>query len=77
MLAWHLAQRFGLVVSPSRLRQALRQAGFVWKRPKLAPARRPDPLAAEQEAKIAVALADPDATLIAEDQAGPQRLPLP
>jgi transposase len=76
LLVWHLAERFRLSVSPGRVRQALRQAGFVWKRPKLAPARRPDPLAAEKEAKIAAALADPTATLIAEDEADFHLLPL-
>jgi putative transposase len=75
LLVWHLAARFRVCVSPGRVRQALRKAGFVWTRPKLAPARRLDPLAAEKEAKIAAALADPAATLIAEDEADMQLLP--
>ena len=75
MLVWHLADRFRLCVSSGRVRQALRLAGFVCpqaaqrfgsKRPKLAPARRRDPLAAEKEAKMAAALADPTATLLAD-----------
>ena len=66
LLVWHLADRFRILVSPGRVRQALRQADFVWKRPKLAPARRRDPLAAEKEAIMATALADPAATLIAD-----------
>ena len=75
LLVWHLADRFRLLVSPGRVRQALRQADFVCpqaaqrfgsKRPKLAPARRRDPLAAEKEAIMATALADPAATLIAD-----------
>jgi putative transposase len=76
LLVWHLAERFRLTVSPSRLRQALHRAGFRWKRPKLAPARRPDPQAADKEAKIAAALADPATTLVAEDEADLQLLPI-
>jgi len=52
LLVLHLGARFRLTVSPSRMRRALHQAGFCWKRPKLAPARRRDPHAAEKEAKI-------------------------
>jgi putative transposase len=76
LLVLHLAERFRLSVSPSRLRQALRRAGFVWKRPKLAPARRPDPQATEKQAQIAAALADPDATILAEDEADLHLLPI-
>lgn len=76
LLVWHLADRFRLWVSPGRVRQALQRAGFVWKRPKLAPARRPDPRADEKEAKIAAAVADPTATLLAEDEADMQLLPI-
>lgn len=76
LLAWHLAERFRLIVSPSRLRQTLHRAGFRWKRPKLAPARRPDRRAAEKEAQIAAALADPAATVLAQDEADLQLLPI-
>lgn len=76
LLVLHLGTRFRLTVSPSRMRRALHQAGFGWKRPKLAPARRRDPRAAEKEAKIAAALADPEATLVAEDEADSQLLPI-
>jgi putative transposase len=76
LLVWHLAERFRIAASLGRVRQALVKAGFVWKRPKLAPARRPDPLAAEKVAKIAAALADPAATLLAEDEADMQLLPV-
>lgn len=76
LLVLHLATRFRLGVSPSRVRRALHQAKFCWKRPKLAPARRRDPRAAEKEAKIAAILADPGATLIAEDEADSQLLPI-
>jgi putative transposase len=76
LLVLHLGTRFRLTVSPSRMRRALHQAGFGWKRPKLAPARRRDPHAAEKEAKIAAALAEPEATLVAEDEADSQLLPI-
>lgn len=52
LLVLHLGARFRLTVSPSRVRRALHQAGFGWKRPKLAPARRRDPLAAEKKPKL-------------------------
>jgi transposase len=76
LLVWHLASRFRLTASVSRVRRALHQAGFCWKRPKLAPTRRRDPLTDEKEAQIAAALADPDATLVAEDEADQQLLPI-
>lgn len=76
LLALHLGTCFRLAVSPSRVRRALHQAGFRWKRPKLAPARRRDPNASEKETKIAAALADRTATLIAEDEADSQLLPV-
>lgn len=76
LLVLHLAARFRLTVSASRVRRALHQAGFRWKRPKLVPARRRDPRTAEKEAQIAAALADPTATLIAEDEADQQLLPV-
>ena len=76
LLVLHLATRFRLVVSPSRVRRALHLAGFGWKRPKLVPARRRDPRTAEKEAKIAAVLTDPGATLIAEDEADSQLLPI-
>ena len=68
LLVWHLAERFRIVVSPSTSRRALHRAGFRWTRPKLAPARRRDPLAEAKEAKLAEILADAEATLIAEDE---------
>lgn len=76
LLMLHLAARFRLTVSASRVRRALHQAGFCWKRPKFVPARRRDPRMAEKEAAIAAALADPAATLIAEDEADQQLLPV-
>jgi transposase len=76
LLVLHLAARFRLTISASRVRRALHQAGFSWKRPKLVPARRRDPRTSEKEAQLAVALADPNATLIAEDEADQQLLPI-
>ena len=76
LLVLHLGTRFRLTVSPSRIRRALHRAGFGWKRPKLAPALRRDPHTAEKEAKIAAALADSAATLVAEDEADSQLLPI-
>ena len=66
LLVLHLAARFRLTVSASCVRRALHQAQFCWKRPKLAPARRRDPRTDEKAAKIAAALADPAATLVAD-----------
>jgi len=76
LLVLHLATRFHLSASASRVRRALHQAEFCWKRPKLAPTRRRDPRADEKTAKIAAALADPAATLVAEDEADQQLLPI-
>lgn len=76
LLVLHLAARFRLTISPSRVRRALHQAGFRWKRPKLVPARRRDPRTSEKEAQIAAALADPTATLLAEDEADQHLLPV-
>lgn len=76
LLVLHLAARFRLSVSASRVRRALHQAGFCWKRPKLVPARRRDPRTSEKEAQIAAAVADSTATLLAEDEADQQLLPI-
>ena len=78
LLVLHLATRFRLAASASRVRRALHRAEFCWKRPKLAPARRRDPHTDEKEAKIAAALADPAATLLAasQDEADQQLLPI-
>jgi transposase len=76
LLVLHLATRFRLTASVSRVRRALHQAEFRWKRPKLAPARRRDPQADAKTAKIAAAVADSTATLLAEDEADQQLLPV-
>lgn len=76
LLVLHLATRFRLSASASRVRRALHQAEFCWKRPKLAPTRRHDPHTDEKTAKIVAALADTAATLVAEDEADQQLLPI-
>jgi transposase len=76
LLVLHLATRLRLTASPSRVRRALHQAGFCWKRPKLAPARRRDPRVAKNRSHHRPVLADPGATLIAEDEADAQLLPI-
>jgi transposase len=68
LLVLHLATRFDMQVSPSTVRRALRTLRFSWHRPKLAPARRPDPERIEKDARLQAILADPDATLLAEDE---------
>jgi transposase len=68
LLLTHLGERFRLRVSATTVRQALHRAGFRWGRPKLAPARRRDPQAEVKAAKLAEVLADPQATLVAEDE---------
>jgi len=74
LLGWHLLERFRFQVSEATVRRALHAVGFRWKRPKLAPARRRDPQAAEKEAHLAEVLADSNATLIAEDECEVQLL---
>ena len=69
LLVLHLYQRLRIHVSPATVRRALHAACLAWKRPKLAPARRPDPQAAEKQAKLAEILGDSAGTIIAEDEA--------
>ena len=68
LLAYHLRERFRIQVSGAVLRRALKRAGFRWTRPKLVLPRRRDPQADEKRAKLAQALADPHATVLAEDE---------
>ena len=76
LLLCHLRDRFHIVVSRTTLRQALRQADFRWTRPKLVLPRRPDPLAEQKRAKLAQVLANPSATVIAEDECDMHLLPV-
>lgn len=68
LLVLHLRQRLRIDVSEATLRQALKRAGFHWTRPKLVLPRRRDPQAAEKRAKLAAALSDPEATVLAQDE---------
>jgi transposase len=76
LLLWHLANRFRIKVSVGTLRRALHRAEFRWKRPKLAPARRPDPLAEQKQAKLSEILADAAATIMASDECDLHLLPV-
>lgn len=69
LLVLHLYQRLRVHVSSATVRRALHAARLAWKRPKLAPARRPDPYTAEKQAKLAEILGDSAGTIIAEDEA--------
>lgn len=68
LLVRHLRERFRIQVSAATLRQALKRAGFRWTRPKLVLPQRQDAQADEKRAKLAQALADPQATVLAEDE---------
>jgi putative transposase len=74
LLVLHLYQRLRIQVSPATLRRALHAACLAWKRPKLAPAHRPDPHAAEKQAKLTEILGDSEGTIIAEDEVEVQLL---
>lgn len=68
LLVWHLVIRFRMKVSASTVRRGLRALRYSWHRPKLAPAHRPDPERAAKMAHLQAVLADPLATVIAEDE---------
>lgn len=68
LLVYHLRERFHIQVSVPTARQALKRAGFRWRRPKLVLPRRRDPEADEKRARLAAALADPQATILAQDE---------
>jgi transposase len=67
-LATHLWRRFRVKVSLPTLRRAVHAAGFSWHRPQLAQHRHADPLAEEKLHRLHKALADPNATILAEDE---------
>lgn len=67
-LAAHLWQRFRVSVSQSTLRRVLRALGYVCGRPKLAMPKRTDSDAEAKLARLNAVLAEPDATLIAQDE---------
>jgi transposase len=68
LLIGHLWERFRIHVGATRLRQALRQAGFRWTRPKLALPRRCDPEAEAKLARLSQVLGERQATIVAEDE---------
>lgn len=74
LLVIYLAQHFWVWASRANIRRALHRAGYHWKRPKLAPARRPDPQAKAKRERLAAVLADPEVTVIAEDESDSQLL---
>jgi transposase len=74
LLVLHLVQHFRVEASPARVRRALHRAGFGWTRPKLAPARRPDPQADAKRERLTAVLADPAVTVIAADESDSQLL---
>lgn len=68
LLVLHLRDRFRIKVSAATARAALKRAGFCWTRPKWAMPRKHDPDADEKRAKLAQALANSQATVLAEDE---------
>jgi transposase len=81
LLTAYLASGFGLVLSRHSVRRYLRQMGWRWARPRLAPAqqRRPDPLATERRAALAVAQTEAErgaAHLVYVDESELHLLPL-
>ncbi len=74
MLVTHLAQ-FGIHVSTSTVRRALRRLHFSWHRPKLSPARRRDPRRAEKEARLWLIWQDKLAHIVAIDECDLHLLP--
>ena len=76
LLLYHLRERFRIRVSAATLRQALKRAGFRWTRPKLVLPRRRDAQVEAKRARLAQALADPQATVLAEDECDMHLLPI-
>jgi len=68
LMLLHLRERFGIAISVSTLRRTLSAIRYTWHRPKLSPARRPDPLDAERRMGLARALADKTCHLLAIDE---------
>ena len=72
----HLRERFKLRVSVSGLRRALPKATFVWGRPKLVLPKGKDPAAETKLARLEAVLADPEATILAQDECDMMLLPV-
>ena len=75
LLLRHLWERFNIQVSASTLRRTLPRADFVWGRPKLILPKRRDPHAEAKLARLDLVLADPNATIVAEDECEMHLLP--
>ena len=81
LLTAFLATRFGLLLSRASVRRYLHRRGWRWARPRLAPARerRPDPLAQERRAALALAREEAEqgeARLVYVDESDLHLLPL-
>ena len=75
-LTTHLRRCFGVKVSVATLRRAVHGAGFRWGRPRLAPAHKADPRAEEKLVVLQAALADPQGTILAQDECDLHLLPV-
>ena len=76
LLVRHLRERLRIRVGAATLRHALKRAGFRWSRPKLVLPHKPDAQAEEKREKLARALADPHATVVAQDECDMHLLPV-
>lgn len=72
----HLKNRFGVDVSMSTVRRALRAAGFRWGRPQLALPKRRDPETEARLAHLREVLSATDGVVIAEDESELEWLPV-
>lgn len=70
LLALHMVERFKVGVSLSTVRRALHAVRYSWHRPKLTPAKKPDPKRAAKQARLEAVLASPavDGVIIAADE---------
>jgi transposase len=76
LLGWHLAERLNCWLAPRTVGRLIRQLGFVWTRPKLAP-KRQDPEAPSREATLeALIAAHPTAPRLYEDECDVHQLPI-
>ena len=68
LLVTHLGERFRIWCSASTLRRAFWEIRYSWHRPKLYPAKRPDPLAEERKQILDAVLANESAVVVAVDE---------
>jgi transposase len=78
MLALAVAEKLGVYLSVSSIRQALHSVGLAWGRPRLAMPSKTDPQKAQKQWAIAQAIIDagPEATVLYGDESRIQLLPL-